>query len=176
MTGSGSGSGRRYVAVVGPSAATAQQNALAERLGAELARRGHVVVCGGGGGVMAAVSRGAAQAGGLVVGLLPGHDRREGNPHLTVAIPTGLGELRNGLVVRAADAVVAVGGSWGTVSEVALAVRTGVPVVAIGFWRLHDEAAVHLTDGRHDDEPAGPRHVADLAEALAVLDALLANA
>ncbi|MBN9374086.1 MAG: TIGR00725 family protein, partial [Cellulomonas sp.] len=131
-------SARRYVAVVGPSSSTAEQDETAERLGGELARRGHVVVCGGGGGVMAAVSRGSAGAGGLVVGLLPGLDRTEGNPHLTVAIPTGLGELRNWLVVRAADVVVAVGGSWGTLSEVALAVRTGVPVVALGFWNLPD--------------------------------------
>jgi hypothetical protein len=91
--------------------------------------------------------------------------RRAGNPYLTVAIPTGLGELRNALVVRAADAVVAVGGSWGTLSEVALAVRTGVPVVAIGGW--------HVTDG--DDEPAGIRCAAAPAEALAVLDAVLAG-
>lgn len=156
-------SGRRYVAVVGPSAATDEQAAAAAELGGALARRGHVVVCGGGGGVMAAASRGAAEAGGLVVGLLPGDDRRAGNPHLTVAIPTGLGELRNGLVVRAADALVAVGGSWGTLSEVALAVRTGVPVVTLGFWRLADG----------DDEPAGLRRVADPAEAMAVLDRLL---
>jgi hypothetical protein len=70
------------------------------------------------------------------VGLLPGTDRAAANRWVTVAIPTGLGELRNGLVVRAADAVVAVGGSWGTLSEVALALRTGVPVVALGFWEL----------------------------------------
>jgi hypothetical protein len=155
------------VAVVGPSSSTAAQDETAERLGAELARRGHAVVCGGGGGVMAAVSRGAAAQGGLVVGLLPGHDRAEGNPHLTVAIPTGLGELRNGLVVRAADAVVAVGGSWGTLSEVALAVRTGVPVVAIGFWRVVDGGG---------DEPVGIRHATDLAAALVVLDELLTDA
>lgn len=156
---------RRYVAVVGPSSASDEQHELAERLGAALARRGHVVVCGGGGGVMAAVSRGAAEHGGLVVGLLPGDDRRAGNRHLTVAIPTGLGELRNGLVVRAADVVVAVGGSWGTLSEVALAVRAGVPVVAVGGWRVSDG----------DDEPPGVRHVPELGEALAALDDLLAG-
>jgi uncharacterized protein (TIGR00725 family) len=164
------------VAVVGPSAASESQLATAASLGAELARRGHVVVCGGGGGVMGAVSRGASAEGGLVVGLLPGLDRAEGNPHLTVAIPTGLGELRNGLVVRAADAVVAVGGSWGTLSEVALAVRTGVPVVAIGFWRLHDEAAGPVTSDERPHEPAGIHHVEDLPEALVVLDQLLGRA
>ena len=161
----------RYVAVVGPSSSTAEQDETAERLGAELASRGHVVVCGGGGGVMAAASRGAAGVGGLVVGLLPGLDRTEGNPHLTVAIPTGLGELRNGLVVRAADVVVAVGGSWGTLSEVALAVRTGVPVVALGFWRVPDEAAA----GGRDGSPA-LRRAADLDAALLAVDRLLADA
>ena len=165
----------RYVAVVGPSAASDQQVATASALGAALARRGHIVVCGGGGGVMEAASLGARSQGGLVVGLLPGLDRGEGNPHLTVAIPTGLGELRNGLVVRAADAVVAVGGSWGTLSEVALAVRTGVPVVAIGMWRVHDEAAAQATGAEHPGEPAGIRHVADVAAALAVLDEVFAR-
>jgi uncharacterized protein (TIGR00725 family) len=83
---------------------------------------------------MAAVCAGAAEAGGTTVGLLPGDERAAGNPDLTVALPTGLGELRNGLVVRAADAVIAIGGSWGTLSEVALARRTGVPVVSLGSW------------------------------------------
>ena len=156
---------QRYVAVVGPSAASDEQTGVAERLGAALAARGHVVVCGGGGGVMAAVSRGAARAGGIVVGLLPGTDRAEGNPHLTVAIATGLGELRNGLVVRAADVVVAVGGSWGTLSEVALAVRTGVPVVAIGGWRVTSGTA----------EVDGVRHVPGLDTALSALGELLSG-
>ena len=108
---------------------------------------------------------GVATHGGIVVGLLPGADRAQGDRHLTVAIPTGLGELRNGLVVRAADVVVAVGGSWGTLSEVALAVRTGVPVVAIEGWRVGDGAG----------EPPGVRHVQDVEQALAELDRLLAD-
>ena len=123
-----------YVGVVGPSSADARELEEAEALGRGLAQRGHVVVCGGLGGVMAAVARGAALAGGVVVGLLPGTDRADANPHVTVALPTGLGELRNALLVRSSDVVVSVGGSWGTLSEVALAVRTGVPVVAVGGW------------------------------------------
>ena len=91
------------------------------------------MVTGGLGGVMAAASRGAAEAGGLVVGLLPGLDPAEANPWVGVAIPTGLGELRNGLVVRAADALVAVGGEYGTLSEVALALKAGKRVVGLGF-------------------------------------------
>ena len=81
-------------------------------------------------------SRGAADVGGVVLGLLPGTDRADANPYVSVAVPTGLGELRNGLLVRSSDVVVSVGGSWGTLSEVALAVRTGVPVVAIAGWTL----------------------------------------
>lgn len=127
---------RPYVAVCGASRADAAQEGAAEAIGAGLARGGAVVVCGGRGGVMEAAARGARAVGGLVVGLLPGEDRREGNPHLTVAIPTGMGELRNGLVVRAADAVVAVGGAFGTLSEIALALHAGKPVVALRSWPL----------------------------------------
>jgi len=123
-----------YVSVCGPSAAEAPLLEAAEALGRGLAERGHVVICGGLGGVMTAAARGANEAGGVVVGYLPGLERREANPWVTVALPTGLGEMRNPLIVRAADVVVAVGGSWGTLSEVALAVRTGVPVISLGGW------------------------------------------
>jgi uncharacterized protein (TIGR00725 family) len=98
----------------------------------QLASAGVVVVTGGLDGVMGAATSGAASVGGLTVGLLPGSDRAAGHPSLTVALPTGLGELRNALVVRSADVVLAIGGSWGTLSEVALAMRTGVPVVSLG--------------------------------------------
>jgi uncharacterized protein (TIGR00725 family) len=108
----------------------------AEAVGRELAARGAVVVCGGLGGVMEAACRGAKQAGGTTVGILPGYDREAANPFVDVAIATGLGEARNALVVRAADALVAVGGSWGTLSEIALAVRGGKRVVGIGTWEL----------------------------------------
>ncbi|HWH29248.1 MAG TPA: TIGR00725 family protein, partial [Mycobacteriales bacterium] len=97
---------------------------------------GAVLVCGGLGGVMAAACAGAAAAGGVTVGLLPGDDRGAANPHVTVALPTGLGELRNGLLVRCCDAVIGIGGGWGTLSELALARRTGVPVVLLGSWQV----------------------------------------
>ena len=102
-----------------------------------------MVVCGGLGGVMEAAARGAAEAGGTVVGVLPGTDRAAANPHLTVAIATGMGEMRNALIVRAADVVVAVGGAYGTLSEIVFALRTGVPVVGIGTWALDDVVDVH---------------------------------
>ena len=125
-----------YVAVVGPGDATREQERLAEAVGRELGERDAIVVCGGLDGVMAAACRGAARAGGLSVALLPGNDRAAANQWATIAIPTGLGELRNGLVVRAADAVVAVGGGHGTLSEIALALKTGIKVIGLGTWDI----------------------------------------
>jgi uncharacterized protein (TIGR00725 family) len=131
-----------YIAVIGPGdEASDEEIDIARQVGRLLAERHAIVVCGGLGGVMAAACEGAYQRGGLTVGLLPGGDRAAGNPYLTIAIPTGIGELRNGLVVRTADAIVAVGESWGTLSEVALAMRTGKPTVVIGWSAgdiLHD--------------------------------------
>lgn len=125
-----------YVGVVGPSEATSELRQLGYDVGERLARSGCVLVCGGLEGVMAAACEGALAAGGLTVGLLPQDHRGAANPYLSVALPTGLGELRNALIVRSSDAVVAIGGSWGTLSEVALAVRTGKPVVAVRSWRV----------------------------------------
>ena len=125
-----------YVAVIGPGEATATEVEAAREVGFGLALRGAVLVCGGLGGVMEAACRGVSEAGGVCVGLLPGTDRKAGNRWLSVALPTGVGELRNGLVVRAADAVIAVGGAYGTLSEIALALKTGVPVVGVGTWDI----------------------------------------
>ena len=97
-----------------------------------LADRGWVVLTGGLGGVMAAAAAGVDEAGGTAVAILPGVDRAAASPGHTVVLPTGMGEMRNALLVRSADAVLAIGGSWGTLSEVALAARTGVPVVTVG--------------------------------------------
>jgi uncharacterized protein (TIGR00725 family) len=124
--------------VIGPSEASAEEAARAEDVGRLLAGRGAVVVCGGLGGVMEAVSRGAAHEGGAVLAILPGSDRSAANEHVTIALATGMGEMRNALVVRAVDAVIAVGGAYGTLSEVAFALRTGVPVVGLDTWALDD--------------------------------------
>jgi len=129
-------SAERYVAVVGPGDASPAELAVSEELGAALASAGAVVVCGGLGGVMEAVCRGAKSRRGLTVGLLPGLDRSDANGWVDVAIPTGMGELRNGLIVRAADAVVAVGGGAGTLSEIAFALKAGRPVIGIGTFTL----------------------------------------
>jgi uncharacterized protein (TIGR00725 family) len=122
--------------VIGPAEAAAAELETAEELGRLIADAGAVLVCGGRGGVMEAACRGAHSAGGLTVGILPGRDRREANPYVEVAIPTGLGEARNALVVRSADAVVAVGGAYGTLSEIAFALKGRTPVVGIHTWEL----------------------------------------
>lgn len=123
--------------MVGPGGrATTEELDAAEEVGRLLAEAGAVVVCGGLGGVMEAACRGARASGGLTLGILPGRDRRDANPHVAVAVPTGLGEARNALVVRAADAVVAVGGAYGTLSEIALALKGGTPVVGLNTWEL----------------------------------------
>jgi uncharacterized protein (TIGR00725 family) len=124
------------VAVAGSADAPAADVEAAERVGRALAARGAVVVCGGLGGVMEAACRGTKAAGGATLGILPGLDRSEANPYVDIAVPTGLGEARNALVVRAADALIAVGGEWGTLSEIALALRAGKRAVGLGTWEL----------------------------------------
>lgn len=131
-----------YIAVVGGGAADHAAEDAAELIGRGLAGAGAVLVCGGLGGVMAAACRGAHRGGGVTVGILPGPERSAANPWVSVAIATGLGELRNGLVARAADVVIAVGGGWGTLSEIALARRLGTPVVGLGTWRLEPPRAI----------------------------------
>ena len=125
-----------YVAVVGPGESAPEHEAAAEQVGRLVASRGALLVCGGLGGVMEAACRGAREAGGTTIGLLPGTDREDANPFVDVAVPTGLGEARNALVVRAADALVAIGGGHGTLSEIALALRTGKPVIGLGTWEI----------------------------------------
>jgi uncharacterized protein (TIGR00725 family) len=127
----------RYVGVIGAGEASPELAALAREVGRELARRGAVVVCGGLGGVMVAAALGVQEAGGVSIGLLPGPDRRFANPYLTYTIPTNLGHARNMVIAHAADGLIAVGGSYGTISEAAIALKLGKPVVALGTdWRL----------------------------------------
>jgi uncharacterized protein (TIGR00725 family) len=124
------------VAVVGAGIAGADVESIAEEVGRLLAERGAVVLTGGLGGVMAAASRGASKAGGATIGVLPGDDRADANEWVGVAIATGMGEARNALVARAADAMIAVGGEFGTLSEVALALKIGRPVIGIDTWEI----------------------------------------
>jgi uncharacterized protein (TIGR00725 family) len=125
---------RRYVAVCGASDATPAQLEAAREVGRLLAQKGAIVINGGFGGVMGAASEGAAGEGGTVIGILPDADRAGANPHLTVALASGLGQARNTLIVTAADSVIAIGAGWGTLSEIALARRLERPVFALDTW------------------------------------------
>src|SRR6185312_15422009 len=130
------------VAVCGASEATATQLDAAREVGRLLAGAGAVVINGGLSGVAAAASEGASQAGGIVVGLLPGTDRAAADPHLSISLPTGMGQARNVLIVAAAESVIAIGQGWGTLSEIAVARRLGRPVVALDSWNVEGLDAV----------------------------------
>jgi uncharacterized protein (TIGR00725 family) len=146
------------VAVCGPSNCTPEEHADAYRVGVLLAEHGATVICGGGSGVMAAVAAGVRSRGGVVIGILPGRDRAAASEDLTAVIATNMGEARNAIIVAAADAVIAVGGSWGTLSEVALALRRGgIPVVSLNGWRVVDQ---------NGTPPPGITHVATAQEAV----------
>jgi uncharacterized protein (TIGR00725 family) len=127
---------KRCVAVIGPGDASAAELAIAEEVGARLVDLGATVVTGGLGGVMEAASRGAKSRRGLTIGLLPGLDRSEANGWVDVAIATGLGEIRNALIVRTSDALVAVGGGVGTLSEIGFALKLGRPVIGVGTFEV----------------------------------------
>lgn len=127
------------IAVIGGSKATPEEAAAAEAVGRVLAEGGAALVCGGRGGVMEAACRGAKAAGGLTIGILPGADRGEANPYVDVSIVTGIGLARNAIVARTAQAAIAVGGSYGTLSEIAYALMFGVPVVGLGTWEIKRE-------------------------------------
>ena len=126
------------IAVIGESISTAEMLHDAEEVGKEIASRGAVLICGGLGGVMEAACRGAKQAGGLTVGVIP-FDRGAGeapNRHVDIPIYTGMGEARNVIIVKSSQAVIAVGGRYGTLSEIALALSHGIPVIGLKTWSL----------------------------------------
>ncbi len=127
------------IGVVGSGEEDAILNDYAEEAGGLIAKAGYTLVNGGMGGVMAASAKGARSAGGHVVGLLPGLDTNEANAYTDVVIPTGIGEARNLLIVRAAAVIIAIGGGYGTLSEVALALKLGKPVVGLGTWEVSEE-------------------------------------
>lgn len=139
------------VAVIGGETCTPDAESQAEAVGREVARRGCVLICGGRGGVMAAACRGARSQGGHTIGVLPGPDRSEANPWVEFVIVTGLGEARNAVIVRSADAVIAVGGAYGTLSEIAVALKLGRPVVGLGTWQIAIGGAEDTAIIRKDD-------------------------
>lgn len=136
----------RFVGVIGEQDCSAELAALARAVGEGIARRGGVLVCGGMGGVMAAATEGARAAGGLTVGILPGQDRSAANPFIDVPIVTNLGEARNIVVVRSSEVIIAVGGGYGTLSEIAFALKLGVPVVGLRTWRLAKDGDPRFVD------------------------------
>ncbi len=131
--------------VCGTSRADQGTDDLAERVGGLVAGRGGIVVCGGLGGVMAAAARGAARAGGFSIGLLPGESVADAAADVSLAIPTGMGEMRNVLIVRACAVIIAIGGAYGTISEIALALRSGRPVIGLGTWEIRPPGG-HIAD------------------------------
>ncbi|MFE3230001.1 dethiobiotin synthetase [Nocardia sp. NPDC059228] len=133
------------IAVCGPSTCTDTESAAAREVGRLLAAAGATVLCGGGSGVMAAVAEGASGAGGLVLGIRPGTDRDAVCPGLSAAIYTNMGEARNAILVASADAVIVIGGSWGTLCELALANHRDIPVVSLRGWQVRD-ADGHAVD------------------------------
>jgi uncharacterized protein (TIGR00725 family) len=141
------------VAVCGPGDCTEAEARAARRVGELLAEHGAVVICGGGTGVMAAVAAGARARGGLVIGIRP-DDSRDAFPDLSATIVTNMGEARNAIIVQSADAVISVGGSWGTLSEIALAMRRGgIPVVSLHGWRVAAGDGAPVPGIQHVDTP-----------------------
>jgi uncharacterized protein (TIGR00725 family) len=153
------------IAVCGPNEATDEERALAEAVGRAIASAGCALVCGGRGGVMAAACKGAKSGGGTTIGILPGYDRSEANEWVDYPIPTGLGHARNALVVSSGDVVIAVGGGFGTLSEIGLALKMGKPVISLGSWELDAERVKRFGgEGRYQQATT-----ADEAVALALI-------
>jgi uncharacterized protein (TIGR00725 family) len=144
-----------YISVIGGGRCGPTEYELAEEVGRLVALAGATLICGGLGGVMEAAARGAKDAGGTAIGILPGHDRGAANPYLDHVLTTGLGYARNLAVVSSGDAVVAIGGGYGTLSEIGLAAKIGRPVVILGGWRL-----------QNDQEPDGVLYASSAGDAL----------
>jgi uncharacterized protein (TIGR00725 family) len=127
---------KMFIAVIGGSEVPPQVAELAEEVGRQIARRGAVLVCGGLGGVMEAACRGASSEGGLTIGILPGENRRTANPYVKIPIVTGAGYARNVAVVKSAQAVIAIDGSYGTLSEIGHALQSSIPIIGLNTWSL----------------------------------------
>ncbi len=127
---------KRIIAVIGGSEPSTEEARMAEEVGSELARRDVILVCGGLGGVMEAACKGAQSEGGSTIGILPGESQQAANPYVQIPIVTGIGYARNIAVVKSAQAVIAIGGSYGTLSEISHALQSGIPVIGLNTWSL----------------------------------------
>jgi uncharacterized protein (TIGR00725 family) len=145
------------IAVIGSSSCTPEEAKLAESVGELLAQRGATIICGGLGGVMEATCRGAKAKGGLTVGVLPGQDSSTANPWVDIPVVTGIGEARNVAVVKSAQAVIAIGGSYGTLSEIAYALKSNIPVIGLNTWALS-------RNGQEDDSIIRVQSAAEAVE------------
>ena len=144
---------KKIIAVIGAGQPSLEEARLAEEVGCELAKQGAVVVCGGLGGVMEAVCRGASLEGGTTVGILPGDSPETANPYVQIPVVTGMGYARNIAVVKSARAVIAVGGSYGTLSEIAHALQNDIPVIGLDTWSLsrnnkQDDSIIKAQDAK----------------------------
>jgi uncharacterized protein (TIGR00725 family) len=155
---------KTIIAVIGAGEPSAEEIGLAEEVGRELARRDVVLVCGGLGGTMEAACRGASSEGGMTVGILPGENPKMANPYVHIPIATGIGYARNVAVVKSAMAVIAIGGSYGTLSEIAYARQSNIPVIGLNTWTIS-------RDNKPDDSiirAQNPKEAVDKALSLAV--------
>ena len=131
---------KKFIAVIGGSACSKEEAELAEAVGRKLAKQGAILVCGGLSGVMEAACKGASAEGGITIGILPGDSRQSANPHVQIPIVTGMGYARNAVVVKSAQAVIAIGGSYGTLSEISHALQSDIPVIGLNTWALSRNA------------------------------------
>ncbi len=145
------------IGVIGAAEATAQESKTAEEVGREIAKQNGVLVCGGLGGVMEAACRGAKSEGGLTIGIIPGFSASDANSYVDIPIVTGMSYARNVIVVRSSSAVIAIGGSYGTLTEIALALKLGTPVIGINTWEVSSDIK----------KAADPKEAVDLAFSLA---------
>jgi uncharacterized protein (TIGR00725 family) len=150
---------RLVIAVIGAGEPSAGEAVLAEEVGREIAGHGAVLVCGGLGGIMEAACRGAAEAGGITVGILPGDNPNTANPSVQIPVVTGMRNARNVIVVKSAGAVIAIGGSYGTLSEIAHALQNNIPVIGLDTWHIsrddtEDESIVRVNNPQEAVEKA----------------------
>ncbi len=145
------------IGVIGTSEASNEEYKTAEEVGREIARRKGILLCGGLGGVMEASCRGAKSEGGLTIGIIPGSSKKEANPYVDIPIVTGISEARNIIVVRSSNAIIAIGGSFGTLSEIAFALKLEIPVIGINTWEVSTNIKKATT----------PKEAVDLAFSLA---------
>jgi uncharacterized protein (TIGR00725 family) len=155
---------RKFIAVCGGYPCTPEEAQLAEEVGRRLALRGAALICGGEGGVMEAACKGAQAEGGITIGVLPGDSRRTANPYVLIPIVTGFGSARNIIIVKSAQAVIAIGGGYGTLSEISFALKYNIPVIGLKTWAIsrnnQPDNSIILTDS--------PEAAVDLAIELAV--------